>query len=74
MFFIITTIVLAIIVITALGIYNSKIEIEIKDLDISTLREKNNIIDKNYKIIVSLAIFNKWKIIKLYYCIKELEQ
>ncbi len=65
MFFIITTIVLAIIVIIALGIYNSKIEIEIKDLDISTLREKNNIIDKNYKIIVSLAIFNKWKIIKL---------
>lgn len=65
MFFVITIIVLAIIVIMALGIYNSKIQIEVKNLDISTLREKNNVIDKNYEIVVSLLLFNKWKIIKL---------
>lgn len=62
MFFIIITIVIVIIL---LGLYHSKIEIGIKNLDISTLRKKENIINKNYEITFALAIFNKWKIIKL---------
>lgn len=65
MFLIISTIAIIIVGIVILGIYNSKVEVEIKNLDISTQREKPNIINDNYEIIVSLAIFNKWKIIKL---------
>lgn len=60
MFFIVSIIVVGI---SILGIYKSKIEIEIKNLDISTMRQ--NIINKNYEIIIALVIFNKWRIIKL---------
>lgn len=65
MFFIIGIIAIIIVGIVILGIYNSKIEIEIKNLDISTQREKQNIINPNYEIKIALLIFNKWKLIKL---------
>lgn len=63
MFFIILGII-GIIMILILAIYNSKIEIEIKNLDISTLREKGKKINSSYEIFVAFIIFEKWKIIK----------
>lgn len=64
MFFIIATIIIIIILLVVLLLYYSKIEIEIKNLDISTLREKEHRINENYEIIIALVIVKKWKIIK----------
>ncbi|MCI8699804.1 MAG: DUF2953 domain-containing protein [Clostridia bacterium] len=62
MFFIVSIIILLVVGILLAIIFNSKIEIEIKNLDISTIRK--DIINKDYEIIVSLVILKKLKIIK----------
>ncbi|MBQ9659075.1 MAG: DUF2953 domain-containing protein [Clostridia bacterium] len=46
-------------------IKNSKIQIEIKNLKISTLKPKGEHINKAYEIIISIVIFNKFKILKI---------
>ncbi len=62
MFFIIIIIITLVIGILSRIIYSSKIEIEIKNLDISTTRQ--NIINKDYEIMISLVILKNLKIIK----------
>ena len=46
-------------------IINSKIQVEIKNLKISTLKPKGEHINEAYEIIISIVIFNKFKIFKI---------
>lgn len=62
MFFIISIIIVLVIGILLAIIFNSKIEIEIKKLDISTIRKKK--ISEDYEIVISLVILKRIKIIK----------
>ena len=61
LFFIISIVILLMLVF--IGIYSSRIEIQLENIDISTLRKEK--ISKNYEIIVGIVLFNRWKIIKI---------
>lgn len=61
MFFIYGVLILLLVILSlSIIIANSKIEIKIKDLDISTARQEK--VKSNYKINISIIIFNKIKI------------
>ena len=61
MFFIILTII-AIIALIIVILYYSKIEVEIKNLDISTLRKKEQKISGSYEVVIKFIILKNWKI------------
>ena len=56
--------ILIILLFSFLAIHTSRLEIEIKNLDIDTQREKGDKINKNYKITLYILIFKHIKIFK----------